>query len=109
MRPIAVLGRAGSEHWASVRHGGSSFETARLAPSFKTRNPVSCSDVRTLHPTYTWSEVHAFLDLIGPARNLRPRYNIAPTTTIDVARLGEGGRELVPMRWGLSLMVEKAA
>ena len=51
---------------------------------------------------YSWSEVHAFLDLTGPARNLRPRYNIAPTTTIDVARLGEGGRELVPMRWGLA-------
>ncbi len=50
---------------------------------------------------YSWSEVHAFLDLIGPARNLRPRYNIAPTTTIDVVRSGEGGRELVPMRWGL--------
>ena len=50
---------------------------------------------------YTWAEVHAFLELLGPARNLRPRYNIAPTTTIDVARLGEGGRELIPMRWGL--------
>jgi putative SOS response-associated peptidase YedK len=50
---------------------------------------------------YSWEEVRAFLDLSGPARNLRPRYNIAPTATIDVARLGEGGRELVPMRWGL--------
>ena len=47
---------------------------------------------------YSWSEVHAFLDLIGPARNLRPRYNIAPTTTIDVARQAVTGRELVPMR-----------
>jgi putative SOS response-associated peptidase YedK len=51
---------------------------------------------------YSWAEVCAFLDLLGPARNLRPRYNIAPTTTIDVARLGESGRELVPMRWGLA-------
>ena len=50
---------------------------------------------------YTWAEINAFLDLTGPARNLRPRYNIAPTTTIDVARAGDGGRELVPMRWGL--------
>jgi putative SOS response-associated peptidase YedK len=50
---------------------------------------------------YTWAEVHAFLNLTGPARNLRPRYNIAPTTAIDVAWAGEGGRELVPMRWGL--------
>ncbi len=50
---------------------------------------------------YTWSEVHAFLSVIGAAKNLRPRYNIAPTTTIDVVRLGGGGRELVSMRWGL--------
>ncbi len=50
---------------------------------------------------YTWSEVHAFLSVIGAAKNLRPRYNIAPTTTIDVIRLAEGGRELVSMRWGL--------
>jgi putative SOS response-associated peptidase YedK len=50
---------------------------------------------------YTWAEVQAFLDLTGPARNLRPRYNIAPTTTIDVARPSAAGRELVPMRWGL--------
>jgi putative SOS response-associated peptidase YedK len=50
---------------------------------------------------YTWAELHAFLSVFGPPRNLRPRYNIAPTTTIDVIRLGEHGRELVPMRWGL--------
>jgi putative SOS response-associated peptidase YedK len=50
---------------------------------------------------YTWAEVRAFLDLTGPARNLRPRYNIAPTTVIDVAFVGQRGRELVPMRWGL--------
>ena len=49
---------------------------------------------------YTWSEVHAFLSVIGAAKNLRPRYNIAPTTTIDVVRLAECGRELVLMRWG---------
>ena len=50
---------------------------------------------------YTWSEVHAFLDVIGTPKNLQPRYNIAPTTTIDVVRLGEKGREIVSMRWGL--------
>ena len=50
---------------------------------------------------YTWSEVHAFLSVIGAAKNLRPRYNIAPTTMIDVVRQSEGGRELVSMRWGL--------
>jgi putative SOS response-associated peptidase YedK len=50
---------------------------------------------------YSWQEVRAFLDLKGPARNLRPRYNIAPTTMIDVAMPCVGGPSLVPMRWGL--------
>jgi len=51
---------------------------------------------------YTWAEVHAFLSLIGTPRNLRPRYNIAPTTVVDVVRLDQDGRrELVAMRWGL--------
>ena len=49
----------------------------------------------------TCAEVQAFLELVGPARNLRPHYNLAPTDTIEVARLGVGGRELIPMRWGL--------
>jgi hypothetical protein len=43
-----------------------------------------------------------FLRVFGPARNLQPHYNIAPTMTVDVIRLDESGnRELVPMRWGL--------
>jgi len=51
---------------------------------------------------YTWSEVHAFLSVFGAARNLRPRYNIAPTTSVNVVRLDrKGHRELVSMRWGL--------
>src|SRR4051794_9264954 len=51
---------------------------------------------------YTWAEVHAFLSVFGPPRNLQPHYNIAPTRTIDVIRLNQDGkRELVPMRWGL--------
>ncbi|MCW6513154.1 SOS response-associated peptidase [Lichenifustis flavocetrariae] len=51
---------------------------------------------------YTWAEVREFLSVIGAPLNLRPRFNIAPTTTIDVVRLDvEGQRELVRMRWGL--------
>jgi putative SOS response-associated peptidase YedK len=51
---------------------------------------------------YTWSEVHAFLSLLGAPQNLRPHYNIAPTTNVDVVRLDpEGRRELASMRWGL--------
>ena len=58
---------------------------------------------------YTWAQVHAFLhpfgDLATP-RNLHPRYNIAPTSFIDVVttRIRNRdivGREMVPMRWGL--------
>lgn len=51
--------------------------------------------------SYTWAEVEAYLSLLGPPKNLRPRYNIAPTTSIDVVRPAAGGRELVSMRWGL--------
>jgi len=51
--------------------------------------------------SYTWRELVELYRLTQPARNSRPRYNIAPTTAIDVVRLAESGRELVPMRWGL--------
>ncbi len=47
---------------------------------------------------YTWQEVHAILSVFGPARNLQPHYNIAPTDSIDVIRLDkQRQRELVPM------------
>ena len=38
---------------------------------------------------YTWEEVHDFLSVFGPPQNLQPHYNIAPTDTVDVIRLGE--------------------
>ena len=51
---------------------------------------------------YSWEEVYNFLNLFGTPRNLRPRYNIAPTTSVDVVRLNaDGKRELLSMRWGL--------
>ena len=50
---------------------------------------------------YTWAEVHAFLSVIGAPRNLRPRYNIAPTTEVDVVVDRGQGREILSMRWGL--------
>ena len=50
---------------------------------------------------YTWAQIHAMYSLTSPASNLQPRYNICPTTTVDVVLSGEGKRILVPMRWGL--------
>jgi putative SOS response-associated peptidase YedK len=50
---------------------------------------------------YTWQELVNLYRLGQAPRNIRPRYNIAPTTTIDVIVPGESGLELVPMRWGL--------
>ena len=51
---------------------------------------------------YTWEEVYTFLKVFGTPRNLRPHYNIAPSTIVDVIPLDrEGRRELVSMRWGL--------
>ena len=41
---------------------------------------------------YSWEEVYNFLNLSGTPRNLRPRYNIAPTTNVDVVRLDKEGR-----------------
>ena len=56
---------------------------------------------------YTWAELHRMMDFLNApprgesSRNLQPRYNVAPTTTIDVIVLRDGKMELVPMRWGL--------
>lgn len=44
---------------------------------------------------YTWWEVYAFLNVfgdLGTPRNLQPRYNIAPTTFIDVVTTRVRGR-----------------
>jgi hypothetical protein len=45
--------------------------------------------------SYTWTEVHEAMSLIQTAPNLRPRYNIAPTTNIDVVVAGNGERALI--------------
>ena len=55
-----------------------------------------------LPKTYAWQELAASR-LTVPAINLRPPYNIAPTTTIDaIIQRGAADRlELTQMRWGL--------
>jgi putative SOS response-associated peptidase YedK len=48
----------------------------------------------------TGAAVADLLDLAG-AGEVEPRFNIAPSQPVAVARLGDDGRELAPLRWGL--------
>src|ERR1051325_5382557 len=52
---------------------------------------------------YTWQELHALYRLTLPTTpsNLPPRYNICPTTDIDVVVPHKGEHQLLSMRWGL--------
>ena len=49
----------------------------------------------------SWRELHELMSLIGPAQNLRPRYNVAPAQSIAAVRAGAEGRMLSMLRWGL--------
>ena len=51
--------------------------------------------------SYTWDEIHGLFEVAGAARNLRARYNIAPTTEVDAVVDRGQGREVASMRWGL--------
>ena len=55
----------------------------------------------------SWAELHELMDLIGPPRNLRPRYNVAPSQDVAVVRAADGGRNLSMLRWGLIPAWEK--
>ena len=50
---------------------------------------------------FSWRRVHAFLSLLPPALNLRPRYNAAPGQCVAVVRPEDDGRRLALLRWGL--------
>ena len=50
---------------------------------------------------FSWKELHERLDLIGAPLNLRPRYNVAPSQDVAVARATPDGRTLAMLRWGL--------
>jgi putative SOS response-associated peptidase YedK len=56
---------------------------------------------------YTWAEILAFSQPLTDARpagagNMQPRYNIAPTTQIQIIRRSaDGGRELLMAHWRL--------
>jgi putative SOS response-associated peptidase YedK len=51
--------------------------------------------------SYTWRELYELYRLTCQPVNVEPRYNIAPTTMIDVVVPRETGRDLRAMRWGL--------
>jgi putative SOS response-associated peptidase YedK len=52
---------------------------------------------------YTWQELVALYRLTVLAINLQPRYNIAPTTMIDVIiPRGADRLAVTPLRWGLT-------
>jgi putative SOS response-associated peptidase YedK len=48
----------------------------------------------------TWAETHALYSLsdemfsLGPPSNIQPRYNIAPTQTVDFVQLDKGGNRV---------------
>ena len=50
---------------------------------------------------FSWREIHALLNLDGPAPNLHPRYNLAPSQSAAVVRSDDGERQLSMLRWGL--------
>jgi putative SOS response-associated peptidase YedK len=50
---------------------------------------------------YTWRQIWEMYQLTSPASNLQPRFNICPTTEVDVVVRGDDQRALVPMRWGI--------
>ena len=51
----------------------------------------------------TWDDIVRLyrLTLGAPPHNLRPRYDVCPTDTVDAIVFEQGVRSLVPMRWGL--------
>ena len=97
---------------ASIRHPGPVHEPARDGPcrtQLTATRPFSsrgCAAAVTwgemparvgrmcgrFTQRFSWREVHALLSLTGPALNLRPRYNVAPTQDVAAVRAGEDGR-----------------
>jgi hypothetical protein len=75
------------------------FRNARFASGlpFDKRSPCAVASSNAT----SWRELVELYRLTQPALNLRPRYNFAPTPTIDVVRSRDAGPDHVPMRWGL--------
>jgi putative SOS response-associated peptidase YedK len=67
--------------------------------------PNTCLMCGCFSQLYTWQQIHDFSQplRLAPGRgNLQPRYNIAPTTTVDIIVPGpDRDRELISARWWL--------
>ena len=50
---------------------------------------------------YTWRELYELYRLSSPTSNFQPRYNVCPTTDVDVVVRGGDDRTLMAMRWGI--------
>jgi putative SOS response-associated peptidase YedK len=48
---------------------------------------------------YTWRELYELYRLTCPPANIEPRYNIAPTTMINVVVPHEAGRRRARAHW----------
>ncbi|MCY4551940.1 MAG: SOS response-associated peptidase [Defluviicoccus sp.] len=77
---------------------GRQRETPRRHPGRMRYNRGMCG---RFTQRFSWRELHALLDLAGPAANLRPRYNVAPGQTVAAVRADGGVRRLAMLRWGL--------
>ena len=47
--------------------------------------------MRTIHPAFSWQQVHDYMDLLGEPVELTPRYNVAPGQQVAAVRTS-GGR-----------------
>ena len=59
------------------------FRNARFAGGLPFDKRAPCA---VASPKATWRELVELYRLTQPARNLQPRYNIAPTTVIDAVK-----------------------
>ncbi len=83
------------------RFGSIAYDLDFAAVSLAATREASFPMCGRFTQSYTWREIVELYQLTQPAFNLQPRYNIAPTTTIDAVIPSDGARlELVRMRRG---------
>ena len=91
----------------SIFHDEPCCNQCAVSPARAGAGPVMAGSLQSMCGRFTqrfsWREVHTFLRLgtPGPALNLRPRYNLAPSQNAAVVRDEDGERRLSMLRWGL--------